>query len=70
MFPAVPSTITPPGVSVPAASAASIIAIPMRSFTDPPGFMNSALPYTGVTAPSTTRLSRISGVQPMTSSTL
>ena len=42
----------------------------MRSLTDPPGLKNSALPYTGVRMPRVTRFSRISGVQPIVSSTL
>ncbi len=41
VFPLVASTIVPPGLSVPAASAASIIATPIRSLIEPPGPMNS-----------------------------
>ena len=44
VLPLVPSTMVPPGFSRPSASAASIMAIPMRSFTEPPGFMNSHFP--------------------------
>ena len=43
MLPLVASTMVPPGFSAPLFSAASMIAIPMRSFTDPPGFSCSAL---------------------------
>ena len=34
VFPEVPSTMVPPGLSCPEASAASMIALPMRSFTE------------------------------------
>ena len=42
MLPEVGSTIVPPGFSFPSRSAASIIASPIRSLFDPPGFMNSS----------------------------
>ena len=42
MLPEVGSTIVPPGFSCPSRSAASIIASPIRSFTDPPGFRYSS----------------------------
>jgi hypothetical protein len=32
-----------------------MIGMPMRSFTEPPGLKNSALPYTGVRIPRDTR---------------
>ena len=64
VLPLVPSTTVPPGFNRPAASAASIMARPMGSFTDPPGFMNSNFPYTGVRIPSVTRFRRTRGVQP------
>src|SRR5213596_182413 len=67
VLPDVASTIRPPGLRRPSRSAASIIATPMRSFTDPPGLKNSALAYTGVRIPCVTRFSRTSGVQPMVS---
>jgi hypothetical protein len=70
VLPDVASTIRPPGRSVPAFSAASIIARPMRSFTEPPGLKNSAFAYTGVRMPRVTLLMRISGVQPIVSRTL
>ena len=44
VLPLVPSTTVPPGPSNPRDSAASMMATPIRSFTDPPGFMNSAFP--------------------------
>ena len=44
VLPAVPSTTVPPGRSLPLRSASSMIARAARSFTEPPGFMNSALP--------------------------
>src|SRR5580658_6669037 len=44
VFPAVPSTIVPPGLSTPRVSASSTIPRAARSLTDPPGFRNSALP--------------------------
>ena len=69
VFPDVASTINPPGLRRPSRSAASIIAKPMRSFTDPPGLKNSALAYTGVRIPRATLLIRISGVQPIVSRT-
>jgi hypothetical protein len=37
VFPLVPSTMVPPGWSVPRASAAATMASPMRSLTEPPG---------------------------------
>jgi hypothetical protein len=42
--PAVPSTITPPARKAPRCSASFTIASAARSFTEPPGFKNSALP--------------------------
>jgi len=44
VLPLVPSTMTPPGFNRPSRSAASMIARPMRSFTEPPGLKNSAFP--------------------------
>ena len=53
MLPEVGSTIVPPGWSSPEASAASIIRLAMRSFTDPPGLRYSTLASTsGASAPS------------------
>jgi len=42
VFPDVASTMSPPGLRRPSRSAASIIAMPIRSFTEPPGFQYSA----------------------------
>jgi len=70
VLPEVASTINPPGLSRPSRSAASIIATPMRSFTEPPGLKNSALAYTGVRMPCVTAFSRTRGVQPIVSRTL
>src|SRR2546425_7697208 len=67
VLPDVASTIRPPGLSRPSRSAASIIASPIRSFTEPPGLKYSALAYTGVGIPWVTRFSRTSGVQPIVS---
>src|SRR2546425_1316940 len=70
VLPLVASTMRPPGLSRPSRSAASIIATPMRSLTEPPGLKNSALAQIGVLRPTDTRFSRMSGVQPIVSRTL
>ena len=57
MLPDVGSTIVPPGLSRPSRSAASIIASPMRSFTEPPGFRYSSFARS---SPGTSRASRSS----------
>jgi len=44
VLPLVASTMVPPCLSRPSFSAASIIATPMRSFTELPGLSCSALP--------------------------
>ena len=64
MFPDVGSTIVPPGRRRPSRSAASIIASPIRSLFEPPGFMNSsfASSVAPVSAPNETR--RTIGVEP------
>src|SRR5213592_4982402 len=67
VFPDVASTIRPPGLSRPSRSAASIIARPIRSFTEPPGLKNSAFAYTGVRIPCVTLLRRTRGVHPIVS---
>ncbi len=58
-----------PGVSLPAFSAASIIATPMRSFTDASGLKNSSLARIAALPPAgcARRLRRTSGVAPMIS---
>ena len=65
VLPAVPSTTTPPGFSMPRCSASVMMARPARSFTEPPGFMNSALPRIVQPVASDARRRRISGVLPM-----
>ena len=69
VFPAVPSTITPPGFSRPRASASRTIPSAARSFTEPPGFMNSALPRISQPVSSDGPRSLINGVLPMASRT-
>src|SRR5438067_2168020 len=69
VLPLVPSTIVPPGFKRPSFSARSMIGIPIRSLSEPPGLKNSALANTGVRIPRVTRPSRMSGVHPMSSST-
>ena len=69
MLPDVGSTIVPPGFSRPSASAASIIRLAMRSFTEPPGLKYSTLASTSGARPSATWFSRTSGVSPMRSTT-
>lgn len=58
-----------PGLILPAFSAASIMATPMRSFTDDIGLKNSSLARISALAPPAcgTRLRRTSGVAPMVS---
>ena len=46
VLPAVPSTIVPPGRSMPRDSASSTMPRAARSFTEPPGLRNSAFPNT------------------------
>ena len=65
VLPAVPSTTVPPGFSTPRCSASRMIASAARSFTEPPGFMNSALPRILQPVSSEARRRRISGVLPM-----
>src|SRR5690349_11861867 len=70
VLPLVPSTMVPPALSRPSRSARSMIGIPIRSFTEPPGLKISAFANTGVRIPRVTLLRRMSGVQPMVSSTV
>src|SRR6202034_3258023 len=69
VLPEVGSTITPPGLSLPARSAVSTMRSAIRSLTEPPGFRYSTFTRTfGVLAtPAVTDFSRISGVFPITS---
>ena len=70
MLPLVGSTITErPGSIAPSRSAASIIATPMRSFTEPPGFMYSSLATTSASISSPIRRKGTMGVSPMASET-
>src|SRR5215510_952451 len=67
VLPDVPSMIVPPSLILPAFSAASSIAMPMRSFTLPPGLRYSSFASIVGRTPSAIRLSRTRGVLPMTS---
>src|SRR4029077_2076461 len=69
VFPAVPSTITPPGRNAPRATASLMIASAARSLTDPPGFMNSALPRIVHAVASEEARSLMSGVRPIAATT-
>ena len=66
VLPLVGSTTTVPGLSLPWASASSIMATPMRSFTDHMGLALSSLAATVALAPSTSRRSLMRGVPPIT----
>src|SRR3954453_6930669 len=59
--------MVPPGFSSPEASAASIIRVAMRSFTDPPGLRYSTLARTSGLAPSVLAPSLSRGVLPIRS---
>src|SRR6516225_5101239 len=67
VLPAVPSTMTPPSRSRPLLTASSMMYSAARSFTDWPGFMNSALPRMVQPVSSDARLSLMRGVLPMES---
>src|ERR1700736_2826306 len=69
VLPAVASTTRPPGLSSPRFSASRIIHLPARSFTDWPGFMNSALPRMVQPVASEACRNLISGVLPIASTT-
>src|SRR5262245_42158734 len=69
VLPAVPSTMVPPGRSVPLRIASPMMKRAARSFTDWPGFMNSALPRMVQPVASEARRSLISGVLPMAART-
>src|SRR3954447_12185760 len=65
VFPLVGSTITErPGRINPSRSAASIIATPIRSLTEPPGFRYSSFAKTSASIASVSRCSATSGVLP------
>src|SRR5262245_45457574 len=67
VLPDVPSMIVPPGLIFPAFSAASSIAMPMRSFTLPPGLRYSSFASIVGRTPCAMRLRRTIGVPPITS---
>src|SRR6516165_10893085 len=69
VLPAVDSTTRPPGLRSPRFSASRIIHLPARSFTDWPGFMNSALPRMVQPVSSEARLSLMRGVRPTAAAT-
>ena len=64
MLPEVGSTIVPPGRRRPSRSAASIIASPMRSLFEPPGFMNSSFASSVAPVSEPNDASRTIGVPP------
>ena len=67
MLPLVGSTITErPGLTSPSSSAASIIATPILSLTEPPGLKYSSLAQTSAPRPSARRRRETSGVSPTT----
>src|SRR4051794_9388585 len=67
VLPLVGSTTTErPGLTSPSSSAASIIATPIRSFTDPPGLKYSSFAHTCPASPSPSRSSCTIGVLPTT----
>ena len=67
MLPLVGSMITVSGLMIPSFSAASIIDIPILSFTLPRGLKNSHLIAMVASMPRVTRLSLTSGVRPTVS---
>src|SRR5262249_50052107 len=67
--PAVPSTTVPPGLSAPRSTASWMIKSAARSFTDWPGFINSALPRMVQPVSSEARLSLMRGVRPTAAAT-
>src|SRR3954451_5578180 len=70
VFPDVGSTIVPPGFSLPSRSAASIIASPIRSLLEPPGFMYSSFASSIAGSPAERRARRTIGVFPTSSRTV
>ena len=69
MLPAVPSTTVPPGRSAPRFTASWMMKSAARSFTDWPGFMNSALPRMVQPVSSEARFSLMRGVRPTAAAT-
>jgi len=71
VLPLVGSTITDlPGSISPSASAASIIATPIRSLTEPPGLSCSSLTQISPGSPSPSRARATIGVSPTTAAAL
>src|SRR6476619_6731842 len=70
VLPEVGATIVPPGRRRPSCSAASTIARPMRSFTEPPGFRYSSLASSSPGTSRPRRSRRTIGVRPTSSSTV
>src|SRR5215207_6534681 len=70
VLPEVGSTIVPPGFSFPSRSAASIIASPIRSLTEPPGFRYSSLARISPGTSREMRSRRTIGVFPTRSRTM
>src|SRR4051794_27924514 len=64
VLPEVGSTIVPPGFSFPSRSACSIIARPIRSFTEPPGLRYSSLARIRARPGGESRSSRTIAVEP------
>ena len=64
-----PSTTVPPGRSVPRFAASWMMKSAARSFTDWPGFMNSALPRIVQPVSSEARFSLMRGVRPTAAAT-
>src|SRR5208337_2347572 len=64
VFPAVASTMVPPGASLPSCSALRMIPMAARSFTLPPGFKYSSLAKMSAELAGTSRFKRRRGVPP------
>ena len=67
VLPEVASTMVPPGLRPPEATASSMMAAPMRSLTLFAGLADSSLAMTFASRPSVRELRRTSGVRPMVS---
>src|SRR5262245_55783647 len=70
VLPLVGSTMVPPALSSPRRSASSSMATAMRSLTLPPGLTDSSLATTSAPPAFGSRLSRTSGVRPISSRTV
>src|SRR5579864_8936605 len=67
VFPAVASTMVPPGGSFPSCSARRMMPMAARSFTLPPGFRYSSLAKTSAEPAGTSRFNCSMGVSPTSS---